>query len=215
MPMPSGSPIPGFTPESFGAAGRDLLDAPITEEQRQRSERYLQDAYAEGRLSHEEFGRRIDKVLRARTRRELNAALEGFVKAGLASQVVGQFGAYPSVVVPREVRRRAGRWAGAAAHWSGAFTWIVGPAAVYALSKPHSYPHREAAKAFNTQIAIAIVSALVVGFSALLGLGWIPFAVWSALALVLIVVSGLNASDGKDSRNVLQRVLPIRVLDEK
>ena len=211
--MPSGSPIPGFTPESFGAAGRDLLDAPITEEQRQRSERYLQDA--EGRLSHEEFGRRIDKVLRARTRRELNAALEGFVKAGLASQVVGQFGAYPSVVVPREVRRSAGRWAGAAAHWSGAFTWIVGPAAVYALSKPHSYPHREAAKAFNTQIAIAIVSALVVGFSALLGLVWIPFAVWSALALVLIVVSGLNASDGKDSRNVLQRVLPIRVLDEK
>lgn len=212
--MPSGSPIPGFTPESFGAAGRDLLDAPITEEQRQRSERYLQDAYAEGRLSHEEFGRRIDKVLRARTRRfqcGTRGLCEGRTRQPGGRSVRG----LPSVVVPREVRRRAGRWAGAAAHWSGAFTWIVGPAAVYALSKPHSYPHREAAKAFNTQIAIAIVSALVVGFSALLGLGWIPFAVWSALALVLIVVSRTNASDGKDSRNVLQRVLPIRVLDEK
>lgn len=212
--MASGSNYFGSPRGGFGFGSGDLLDAPITEEQRARSERYLQDAYAQGRIGHDEFSRRIGLVLRARTRRELNAGLEGFVKAGLAGQVVGQFGAYPSVVLPRELASSAGRWVGALAHWSGPFTWIIGPAVVYALSKPHSFSRREAAKAFNTQIGIAIISALVAVATVVVGLGWLPGALWSALALVIVVVSGLNARDGKDARNMVQRVLPIRFLDE-
>ena len=208
----SGSPYGTGVPGHASASG--FLDAAITEDQRTRTEDFLKGAYVHGRMGSDEFNRRIDLALRARTRRELNASLAGFSRAGVASRAVDQLGAYPSVVVPQVVRTRASRGAAAAAHWSGAFSWILGPAAVYALSKPHSYPRREAAKAFNTQIVMAIISGVVIGLSVGFGLGWIPFALWSGLALVTIVVSGLHAIDGQERQNPVHRVLPLRILDE-
>lgn len=195
-----------------GLASNPQLDLPITSAQRDRSERYLQDCYAQGKLSREDFDSRIEKVLLARTRRELNAAFEGFVRVPLAEQAVGLHPVYRPLV-NQERDGEAGRWMGAVAHWSGPLTWIVGPSVMYALSRRGSYARSEAAKAFNTQIGVAAVWIALTIIGHLLGIGWFV-SIWWMVAAVVAVVSGIHARDGERWRNPIQRVVPIRVLDE-
>lgn len=207
-----------FFPASGGHLGqepawvRDQLDLPITEAQRERSEQYLQDAFAQGRLSRDDFNRRIAQVIAATNRRELNAAFEGFVRVPLATQAVGLHPAYQPLV-NQDRDGIAGRWMGTLAHWSGPFTWIGGPALMYCLAKPGSYARYEAAKAFNTQIDVGIVMILMVVLGNVVGTG--SFVVlWWLIAAVLSVVSGIKSQSGQQWRNPLQVVLPLRVLDE-
>ncbi|SER68724.1 Uncharacterized conserved protein, Tic20 family [Propionibacterium cyclohexanicum] len=211
---PSSDPF-RYVQQHIGSAWSNdpQLDLRITQAQRDRSERYLQDCYAQGKLSREEFDARIGKVLTARTRRELNAAFEGFVRVPLAEQAVGLHPVYRPLV-NQDRDGEAGRWMGALAHWSGPFTWILGPAVMYALARRGSYARSEAAKAFNTQIGVAAVWVVLAIITHVLGFGWL-ISVWWVVAAVIAAVSGMRARDGERWRNPIQRVVPIRLVSEE
>ncbi|MFP5283002.1 MAG: DUF1707 domain-containing protein, partial [Actinomycetes bacterium] len=83
------------------------LSQQVTAEQRERAEHWLQEAYAEGRLSEEEFDRRIGQVISSVTRRDLNQAFFGLVNPPAASTALGLHPAYQPLVRP-EARQQTG-----------------------------------------------------------------------------------------------------------
>jgi uncharacterized Tic20 family protein len=188
----------------------------VTPPQRDRAEAWLKEAYADGRISEEEFDRRIGQVLGAVTRRDLNWAFYGLVQVGAPSQALGMHPAYQPLLRP-EAREQAGRGVAALAHLSVFFLWILGPALVFALSQPRTYARREAAKAFNFQVVSAIsfvVVAIAAGVTHLSVFGWIfplMFLGW----LVLTIVGGAKALQGEDWKNPVKNVLKLEVLSEK
>lgn len=180
------------------------LALPVTEEQRERSLAYLQQAYAEGRLTIYELDQRVETVLGATNRRAMNQAFTGLARIPVgtgASLLLRRPGNQPGPV---------SRVGATVAHLSGLGTSIVGPAVVYAMSPHGGYTRREAAKAFNFQL----IALLVLGSTALLTNGWI----WTsllALPWLLLTVAGIaHAGGGDDWRNPVTRVLPLKLLDE-
>lgn len=187
----------------------------VTDEQRDRAEDWLKDAYADGRVSESEFDTRMGQVLSATTRRDLNSAFHGLVQVPSVSTAVGLHPAY-APLVRQETRDRAGNAVGSVAHFSTFFTWLVGPALVYALSSPGSRARREAAKAFNFTLVTffgliaSTIAASATGlhiFDMLTGLivvGWV----------VLTVVGGAKAAQGENWRNPVRHVVRLQVLSE-
>jgi uncharacterized membrane protein len=188
----------------------------VTPDQRDRAESWLKEAYADGRISEDEFDRRIGQVISSVTRKELNEAFYGLVQVPTTSRALGVHPAYQPLVRP-ETRQQAGRGVAAFAHFSVFFVWLFGPGLVFALSTPGTYARREAAKAFNFQlistvafIAAGIISAItnsdiIGGLFGLMGLGW----------LVLTIVGGAKALQGEDWRNPVKNVVKLEVLSEK
>lgn len=185
------------------------LGLPVTEEQRERSLAYLQQAYAEGRLTIYELDARVETVLQATTRREMNQAFEGLARipAGTGASLLMR------PTRPKGIPGPAGRTGATVAHLTGLGSFFVGPAVCYALAPHESYARREAAKAFNFQLVallvMAITGALAEGFlggalSGVLGIAW----------LVLTVAGIAHAASGDDWRNPVSRVIPLRPLDE-
>jgi uncharacterized Tic20 family protein len=188
----------------------------VTADQRDRAEAWLKDAYADGRVTEEDFDRRMGQVLGAVTRKDLNEAFFGLVAVPAPSQALGVHPAYQPLVRP-EVRQQAGRGVAGLAHLSGLFSWIVGPGLVFALSRPGTYQRREAAKAFNFQLIAAIVfivMAIVGGVTGLSVFQWIMPLMWLGW-LVLTIVGGAKALQGEDWKNPVKQVLKIEVLSEK
>jgi len=188
----------------------------VTTEQRDRAEAWLKDAYADGRVSEDEFDRRMGQVLGAVTRRDLNQAFYGLVSVPVGSQALGLHPAYSPMIRP-ETRLQAGRGVAGFAHFSAVFTWILGPGLVFALSRPGSYARKEAAKAFNFQLIWGICIALVMivaGITGLSVLEWIQPLMWLGW-LVLSIVGGAKALQGEDWRHPLEQVLKLEVLSEK
>jgi uncharacterized Tic20 family protein len=188
----------------------------VTNEQRDRAEAWLKEAYADGRVSEDEFDHRIGQVLSSVTRRDLNQAFYGLVSIPVPSQALGVHPAYQPMIRP-EVRQQAGRGAAALAHFSVFFFWILGPAAVFALSRAGSYARREAAKAFNFQLISAIafaVVAIVAGITDLSVFGWI-IPLMGVGWLVLTIIGGAKALQGEDWKNPVKQVLKLEVLSEK
>lgn len=186
----------------------------LTEPQRERALSYLQGAYADGRLSVEELDSRVGQALMATNRAELNAAFVGLVHIPLSSQAVGAHPAY-APLVNQHRDGRTGRASATVAHWSGLPTSIFGPAFVHAVTAKNSYANLEAAKAFNFQ---ATMLGLIVGSAVFLH--WLPFhgalmAILGIAWLVLTIVGGLRAADGEDWVNPVNRVLPLRVLEDR
>ncbi len=192
------------------------LQMHVTPEQRDRAEAWLQEAYADGRVSESEFDQRIGQVLSAVSRKELNDAFYGLVSVPMASQAMGVHPAYQPLIRP-ETRQQAGRGVAGAAHFSVFFLWLFGPGLVFALSSPGTYARREAAKAFNFQL-ISTVSLAAVAFAAgltefdilnwlfvFMGLGW----------FILTVLGGAKALQGEDWRNPVKQVVRVQVLSEK
>lgn len=178
----------------------------VTPEQRERAEHWLAQAYAEGRISEEEFDARIDQVLSAQSRRDLNAAFYGLVPVPAAP-------AASTAIVPRQ----GSHLAAALAHFSALFTWLIGPGLFYLLAPSDTDTKREAAKAFNFQlvatlafIAVGIVAAVIPGdgFNPILGLMWVGW-------LVLTIVGGIKAARGDGWHNPVTRVAKLKVLPEK
>jgi uncharacterized Tic20 family protein len=188
----------------------------VTPDQRERAESWLKEAYADGRVSEDEFDRRIGQVISSVTRKDLNEAFYGLVQVPTTSRALGVHPAYQPLVRP-ETRQQAGRGVAAFAHFSVFFVWLFGPGLVYALSTPGTYARREAAKAFNFQLISTvafIVGAIITGIIGrpipgglfgLMGLAW----------LVLTVVGGAKALQGEDWRNPVKRVVKLEVLSEK
>ncbi len=116
----------------------------------------LKDAYADGRIDGLEFDSRIDQVLAATTRKDLNQAFYGPVKVPTPPTAPETRGAQPPVRVAAP-GQQPGRGAAAFAHFSVFLLWLFGPGVVFAVSPAGSYARREAAKAFNFQVVSAIV----------------------------------------------------------
>ena len=192
------------------------LRLPVTPEQRERAEHWLQEAYADGRLSPEEFDRRIGRVLGAETRRDLNDAFFGLVQVPTASRALGVHPAYQPLVRP-ETRQQAGRGAAAVAHFSTFVVPLLGPGLVFALSQQASYPRREAAKAFNFQliaVAVWITLLAVGGITELAIFGWLVSLVTIAW-IVLTIVGGAKALQGENWTNPVKQVIKIEALSER
>lgn len=192
------------------------LTMQVTAEQRERAEHWLQEAYADRRITEEEFDRRIGLVISSDTRKELNEAFYGLVSVPMPSRALGVHPAYQPLVA-QQTKTQAGRGAAGFAHFSAFFLWIFGPGLVFALSSPGSYARKEAAKAFNFQlvsfitlVGTGIVTAIVPGdlfdyIFPLMALGWI----------VLTIVGGAKALQGDDWRNPVKSVIKLEVLSEK
>jgi uncharacterized Tic20 family protein len=188
----------------------------VTPEQRERAEHWLQEAYADGRVSEDEFDQRIGQVLSAVTRRDLNDAFYGLVEVPPVSRALGVHSAYQPMIRP-ETSAQVGRGAAGLAHFSVFFLWLLGPALMYAASTAGSYARREAAKAFNFQfvsflafMGVGILSAVVPGD----GGDWI-FPVMAIAWFLLTIVGGAKALQGDDWRNPVRSVLRLQVLREK
>jgi uncharacterized Tic20 family protein len=192
------------------------LSMRVTPEQRDRAEAWLKDAYADGRITEDEFDQRIGQVISAVTRKELNQAFYGLVQIPTSSKALGLHPAYQPLVPP-EARQRAGRGVAGLAHFSAFFLWLLGPGLVFALSTPGTYARREAAKAFNFQL-IAAVTFVVVGMLAgitgldvftwllpFMGLGW----------FILTIMGGAKALQGEDWKNPVKHVIKLEVMSEK
>ncbi len=188
----------------------------VTTDQRERAEHWLQEAYADGRISEDEFDRRIGQVISSTTRKDLNEAFYGLVQVPMPSTAMGLHPAYQPLIRP-ETKQQAGRGVAALAHFSVFFLWIFGPGLIFALSSPGTYARKEAAKAFNFQLITAI-SFAVVGIASgitslnifdwifpLMGLGW----------LLLTIVGGAKALQGEDWRSPVKSVIKLEVLSEK
>ncbi|MGO1974130.1 MAG: DUF1707 and DUF4870 domain-containing protein [Propionibacteriaceae bacterium] len=190
------------------------LKLPVTEEQRDRAEKWLQQAYAEDRLSEDDFDRRIGQVISAGSRRDLNAAFFGLVHVPVPSQALGVHPAYRPMPHRTE---SANRGTAAIAHFSALGTSFVGPGILYAVAGKGSYGRKEAAKAFNFQV-ISIV-ALIIGViaSSLLpnGIDNILFPLISIGWLLFTIVGGAKAAQGEDWTNPVRKVVKLEILKEK
>lgn len=192
------------------------LNITITEEQRERGERWLQDAYAAGRITETEFERRIEQALSAVTRRDLNLAFYGLVDVSAANQAMGVHPAYRPLT---PVTQSVGRGAASAAHFSALISWIFGPILMYVVSPVNSYARKEAAKAFNFQLVAmgAWVGSLIVAdiFEKVPGIGGVldvvPVIVWFGW-LILTVIGGAKAAQGEDWTNPITKKARIKVL---
>ena len=192
------------------------LSMHVTPEQRDRAEDWLKEAYADGRISEQEFDTRIGQVLSAESRKELNEAFYGLVHVPAPSQALGLRPGYQAPV-PARTDDGGGRAAAAFAHFSAFPFWLLGPALVYALSKPGSHARREAAKAFNFTLFtfLGFMAAGIAGevtnldlfnsVAALIGIAWV----------VLTVVGGVKAETGADWRNPVKHVVKREVLPER
>lgn len=202
-------PAPAFPPAAQ-PPNNSLL---VTEPQRDRALAYLQTAYADGRLTAAELDQRVGQALLARTRTDLNRAFAGLMTVPLSSAAVGAHPAY-APMLNQHRDGRTGRGAAGFAHFSALAFGFLGPAVTYAATTRGTFAHREAAKSFNTQIALSIAMvgsiALASIFDAfgflvpIVGLAW----------LILTIVGGAKAASGEDSDTLLSRLNPVKLLDE-
>ncbi|MGJ6979493.1 DUF1707 and DUF4870 domain-containing protein [Aestuariimicrobium soli] len=202
-------PAPAFPPAQHHP-NNSLL---VTEPQRDRALAYLQSAYAEGRLTAEELDQRVGQALLARTRADLNRAFSGLVTIPLSSAAVGAHPAY-APMLNQHRDGRAGKGAAGFAHFSALGVGFLGPAITYAATTRGTFAHREAAKAFNTQIALSIALAGAITLSSIFdAFGFlIPIVVigW----LIMTIVGGAKAASGEDSDTLLSKLNPVKLLNE-
>lgn len=188
----------------------------VTEQQRDRAEQWLQEAYADGRVSESEFDARIGQVISAVTRRDLNSAFYGLVQVPMHSQALGKHPVYHPAIRP-ETRQQAGRGVAGFAHFSGFFFWLFGPGLVFVSSSPGSYSRREAAKAFNFQLVSTIAVVLMIILGAVTGVDVFFFLAWmmSLAWVVMTIVGGAKALQGENWRNPVKNVIKFEALSEK
>ncbi|WP_168207560.1 DUF1707 and DUF4870 domain-containing protein [Microlunatus elymi] len=193
------------------------LRMPVTTEQRDRAAEHLQGLYAEGRITEEEFDRRIGQVLGAENRKQLNDAFYGLVEVPTAAPTTNYYPA-ASTYSRTPASRVEPSPGGALAHFSALFTgMIIGPAIGYAVSKPGSIARKESAKAFNFQL-ISLIGLIIGGtLTAVTNWGIINFLVGlGTLAwFILTIVGGVKAAQGADWQNPVKKVIKLDVLPEK
>jgi uncharacterized Tic20 family protein len=145
----------------------------VSDAERDQVVERLQEAYAEGRLEHDEFDMRMHLAMTAKTRGDLSAVTRDLVpvKGTNAKH-------WPSGPVTGEDRMLA-----ALAHGLGIGTLFVGPLVLMLTSgKRSAYVRRHAAEALNFQLTLLMVS--IVTF----GIGAVVYAVSWVVALVAAVV---------------------------
>jgi uncharacterized Tic20 family protein len=192
------------------------LRIPVTDQQRERAEHWLQEAYADGRISETEFDRRIGQVLSSENRKELNEAFFGLVEVPNASRALGVHPAYQPLIRP-ETRQQAGRGVAGLAHFSTFFLPLLGPGLVFALSREGSYPRKEAAKAFNFQLISMVAWILSITLAGVTNLGVFDVltGLITVLWFVLTIIGGAKALQGEDWRNPVKSIVKVEALSER
>lgn len=185
-------------------------DAAVDEPLRDRAERFLHEAFRDGRLNAAEFERRFTTVMNASRRSQVNQALEG-IPARVSSALAAVSDRFSSSGQGRKLpplpasMAQMGTTGATAAHLSGLVTSIFGPLVAYSLARPGSYMRREAAKAFNFQLVAGVsfvVVAIVAGiidFGGLVALAWLA---WFGST----IYGGVRAASGRDWVNPVNRI---------
>lgn len=199
------------------SATRPAPDGPINEMQRGDAERQLHQAFRDGRITTTDFEERFTKAMNATQLGQLRAALEN-IPAPVQQAMVSVHQQYRNYAG----QQRGGQWvpampqandSGAAmmTHFSGLISWIIGPAIIYGFSRPGSLVRREAAKAFNFQLASSvffIMGAVLAGFIGLGGLVPLLWLGWFGMT----IASGVMAARGEDWQNPVNKWVKINPL---
>ncbi|WP_026405020.1 DUF1707 and DUF4870 domain-containing protein [Actinomadura rifamycini] len=131
----------------------------------------LKDAFAEGRIDHDEFDMRTHLVLTAKTRDDLASATGDLAPAPAAGGAVAVQG--------------DDRVVAAVAHGLGALTLFVGPLVVMLTRGRRSeYVRRQAAEAVNLQLTLLVITIVTFGVGGVLySVAWIASVVAAIYAL--------------------------------
>ncbi|MEV5830057.1 DUF1707 and DUF4870 domain-containing protein [Spirillospora sp. NPDC052242] len=132
----------------------------------------LKDAFAEGRIDHDEFDMRTHLVLTAKTRDDLAAA-------------TGDLAPAPAAAGPVAAPEGGDRVAAAVAHGLGAWTLFVGPLVVMLTRGRRSeYVRRQAAEAVNLQLTLLLITIVTFGVGGMVyAVAWIASIVAAIYAL--------------------------------
>lgn len=188
------------------------LNLLVTDAQRDRAINYLQEAYADGRLTETEFDMRVEQALNARNRRDLNGAFEGLVRTTPTQQALATHPAYLPVV-NQNADGASGRLVAGLAHWSSIPAPLLGPGIFYAVSEKGSFARSQAAKAFNFQLFALIAAAALGIVTGILDIGFLS-GLWMMAWFVLTVIGGIKAFSGENWSNPVMSKVPFKVLDE-
>jgi len=138
----------------------------------------LQDAYAEGRIDHEEFDLRMHLAMTAKTRGDLSGLTGDLAPAPWPGGGKG---------APWEVQAPTGedRMLAAAAHAAAVPTLFVGPLVLMLLSgKRSEYVRRHAAEAVNFQLTLLLLTIVTFGVGGVVyAVAWVLSAVAAVCAL--------------------------------
>ncbi|WP_026416951.1 DUF1707 and DUF4870 domain-containing protein [Actinomadura oligospora] len=151
-------------------------DLRVSNAEREQVVERLQDAYAEGRLDHDEFDMRTHLAMTSKTRRDLDAVL-------LDLQPVAPAGRTPAAVTGPSTSEE--RMLAAVAHGLGYFTVFVGPLVMMLTAgKRSAYVREHAVEALNFQLTILLVTIVTFGLGAVLyAVTWLVAAVAAVFAL--------------------------------
>ncbi|MFC0042112.1 DUF1707 and DUF4870 domain-containing protein [Actinomadura rayongensis] len=132
----------------------------------------LQDAYAEGRLDHDEFDLRAHLAMTAKTRGELETVLVDLAVGGEDGARAGALSGEDRVLA-------------ALSHALGVPTLFVGPLVLMLTSgKRSAYVRRHAVEAVNFQLTLLLVTVVTFGIGGVLyALTWVVAAVAAVVAL--------------------------------
>lgn len=156
-----------------------VRDLRVSDAEREATIERLQDAYAEGRLDHEEFDLRMHLAMTAKTRGDL---------AGLTHDLTPAPAPQPG--------RRVAKWDGerptgedrmlaSAAHALAVPTLFVAPLVLMLLSGGRSeYVRRQAAEALNFQVTLLLVTIVTFGVGGIVyAVAWVLSAIAAVYAL--------------------------------
>ncbi|WP_067491614.1 DUF1707 and DUF4870 domain-containing protein [Actinomadura hibisca] len=148
-------------------------DLRVGDAEREAAVERLQNAYAEGRLEHQEFDMRVHLAMTAKTRDEL-----ALVERDLAPAVKGT--ALTTGEISGEDRALA-----AAAHGLGYVTLFVGPLVLMLTSgKRSEFVRRQAAEALNFQLTLLLITIVTFGIGGVLyAVSWIAAGIAALLTL--------------------------------
>jgi uncharacterized Tic20 family protein len=187
----------------------------LSDAERERAVEPVKAAYADGRLDDEEFQRRLDGVMGARTRGELVPLLHDLPNAygelgtaGAPGPAGGTaapetFRAAGGVKAPGAVRGGERSWA-VAAHALGLCTSFVGPLLISrsGAARRSDFVRRQAVEAANFQLtALGAVIATGVFAGVTFGVGAVLFAPLMFLWFVMTCVGAARAVDGLEFRH--------------
>ena len=183
-----------FTPTAAPAGPGELR---VGHAERDQTVELLQNAFAEGRLNHDELDRRIEDALSARNRADLAEVLRG-LPVQHPYQAAMPHRAAPVVGPPHAMPSGEDRLLSLVAHWSGFFTLFVGPAIIaYTAGKNSRFVREQALQATNFQITfLGAIIALGIVTGVTLGVAGVLFPLLFAAWFILMGIGGLSAAAG-------------------
>lgn len=152
-------------------------DLRVSDAERESVIERLQDAYAEGRLDHEEFDLRTHLAMTAKTRNDLGGLTHDLLPAPQPGRKA----------VPWDGESPTGedRMLASAAHAVAVPTLFVGPLVLMLLSgKRSEYVRRQAAEAVNFQLTLLLLTIVTFGIGGVVyAVAWVLSAVAAVYAL--------------------------------